>query len=307
MSKKKYELVTHIFKGGRFDDHGLDVDVLPELIAYKNILMETAKEIWRRKNAGRQRLPKNFEDSLNLKFYELLPGSTAIPLMREIEGEDQLTIFDRPKDELDEAVDVVAGAIESVSRDKPVPAAFPRNVISLFDDYGKTLRQDESFEHKLPEGRTAARYSLKERDGILKLSQAEYQDVVDLLGELRAADLDGGNFALRLADGTKVLGKFSPDQENVITDALREHQSRRLRIKGKAEFYPDGKLKRVASVESITVEPAGTVGYDETARPIWQIISEIGASVPDEEWATIPTDLSKNIDHYLYGAPKEGK
>jgi len=60
MSKKIYELVTHIFKGGRFDDHGLDVDVLPELIAYKNILVETAKEIWRRKNPGPSKIAKEF-------------------------------------------------------------------------------------------------------------------------------------------------------------------------------------------------------------------------------------------------------
>jgi hypothetical protein len=130
---------------------------------------------------------------------------------------------------------------------------------------------------------------------------------VDLIGEIRAADLDGGNFALRLADGTKVLGKFSSEQENVITETLREHETRRLHIKGKAEFYPDGKLKRVASVETITVQPAGVPAYDETAKPIWQVAMEIGASVPVEEWAKIPTDLSKNLDHYLYGAPKQTK
>ena len=307
MGKKQYELVTHIFRGGRFDDHGLDVDVLPELVAYKNILVETAKEIWRRKNPDRERLPKNFEDSLTLKFYKLLPGSTAIPLMREIEGGEQLHIFESPKDELDEAVDLVADAINLVSQDKPVPNTFPRNVIPLFADYGKTLRQDESFEHKPAKKNVSARYSGKERDSILKLSQMEYQDIVDLIGEIRAADLDGGNFALRLADGTKVLGKFSPEQENVITDTLREHESQRLHIKGKAEFHPDGKLKRVASVENITVQPAGMAAYDETAKPIWQVALEIGASVPEEEWAKIPTDVSKNIDYYLYGAPKEKK
>jgi hypothetical protein len=44
---------------------------------------------------------------------------------------------------------------------------------------------------------------------------------------------------------------------------------------------------------------------DKTARPIWEIVEEIGASVPDEEWAKLPTDLSKNLDYYLYGAPGE--
>lgn len=39
-------------------------------------------------------------------------------------------------------------------------------------------------------------------------------------------------------------------------------------------------------------------------RSIWEIADEISRSVPDEEWAKLPTDLSKNFDHYLYGAPK---
>lgn len=43
----------------------------------------------------------------------------------------------------------------------------------------------------------------------------------------------------------------------------------------------------------------------DSSRPLWQRIVAIGASVPDEEWAKVPADLSKNLDHYLYGAPKE--
>jgi len=43
MEKRRIPLVIHSFKGPRFEDHGLDVDVLPELISYKNILVETAK------------------------------------------------------------------------------------------------------------------------------------------------------------------------------------------------------------------------------------------------------------------------
>jgi hypothetical protein len=39
-------------------------------------------------------------------------------------------------------------------------------------------------------------------------------------------------------------------------------------------------------------------------RPIWEIALEIGSSIPDSEWAKVPADLSKNLDHYLYGAPK---
>ena len=43
---------------------------------------------------------------------------------------------------------------------------------------------------------------------------------------------------------------------------------------------------------------------DASAQSFLDMIDEIRAQVPDEEWKNLPTDLSKNIDHYLYGSPK---
>ena len=306
MSKKRYTIVTHIFKGGRFDDQGLDVDVLPELIAYKTILVETAKELWRRKHPDRQRLPKNFEDSLSLKFYEIVPGSAAVPLVREIEIQEGLLPLEPPPDELDEAVVLVADSVESVSGDKPLPQAFPKNIIPLFSGYGKTLREDETIELK-PEKGAIAHYTSSGRKRFFELVQAGYEDTVDLVGEIRAADLDGGNFALRLVDETKVAGKFSSEQETTIIEALREHASRRLRVKGRAEFLPEGKIKQIASVADLSIQAVGADQYDETTKPIWEIAEELSASIPDEEWAKLPSDLSKNLDHYLYGTTKQTK
>lgn len=65
---------------------------------------------------------------------------------------------------------------------------------------------------------------------------------------------------------------------------------------------PDGAEAEV----QITVEGIGEAPeYDDSARPIWEEVLEIGASVPPEEWAKVPADLSINLHHYLYGAPKE--
>lgn len=57
--------------------------------------------------------------------------------------------------------------------------------------------------------------------------------------------------------------------------------------------------------ETLQTETASDTAYDSIARPLWELVVEIGAQVPDEEWAKVPTDLSKNVDHYLYGAPKD--
>ncbi|MBW4540934.1 MAG: hypothetical protein KME43_17545 [Myxacorys chilensis ATA2-1-KO14] len=38
--------------------------------------------------------------------------------------------------------------------------------------------------------------------------------------------------------------------------------------------------------------------------PFLQFVEEISAQIPKEEWEKLPSDLSKNVDHYLYGSPK---
>jgi len=39
-------------------------------------------------------------------------------------------------------------------------------------------------------------------------------------------------------------------------------------------------------------------------KPIWEVFQEISADVPDEVWESLPTDLSEQHDHYIYGTPK---
>ncbi len=135
--------------------------------------------------------------------------------------------------------------------------------------------------------------------------QNNHKTQIELRGEVRAADLDGRQFSLRLDDGTKIVATFTSEQEGRITEALRDHTSRRLRLTGRGEVAPSGKIKRIASVDALTVESTVARQPVAGAKPIWEVALEIGASVPEEEWAKIPTDLSKNLHHYLYGAPKQ--
>ena len=39
----------------------------------------------------------------------------------------------------------------------------------------------------------------------------------------------------------------------------------------------------------------------------WEIASKLMAGIPDKAWDKVPSDLSINVDHYLYGAPKQDK
>src|SRR5258705_444561 len=124
MKKVQRPLVTHTFKGKRFEDHGLDLDVVPDLYAYKELLVATAKELWKRHHLDRKHLPRHFEASLCLKFYQVQEGSAAVPIFREVEVTDQTELWEANEpDELDEAVVLVTDAVNAADADGPLPEA----------------------------------------------------------------------------------------------------------------------------------------------------------------------------------------
>jgi hypothetical protein len=55
---------------------------------------------------------------------------------------------------------------------------------------------------------------------------------------------------------------------------------------------------------------AGAKGGASLGNPLQSIldmVSEATRQVPERDWARLPTDLSKNVDHYLYGTKKKEK
>ena len=304
MRKEKQQLTTLTFIGPSFEDHGLELDMLPELVQYKKILMETVEHLWRLKNPERTRLPKGFKDNLRIKFYEILDGSTAVPLIREVEYEDDQLPFEY-RDELNEAVDVVEEGMAATSEDRTLPDNFPKNVIPLFGDLGKNLGPEDYIEVKSPKREKPVSFNASVKARLLDQDEKTYEDRVELIGEVRAADLDGLNFTMRLEDESKIPGKFEREHEPQVIEALKDHSTCRLSLVGDAEFLRrDRSLRKIIRLNRIEVRPIAAKEYDESARPIWEIVSEIGSEVPEKEWEKVPTDLSKNLDHYLYGAPR---
>lgn len=52
-----------------------------------------------------------------------------------------------------------------------------------------------------------------------------------------------------------------------------------------------------AEIEQMLSRPGGNADLRDLLEEIW-------AGIPDEAWNGLPADLSINLDHYLYGAPK---
>ena len=78
------------------------------------------------------------------------------------------------------------------------------------------------------------------------------------------------------------------------------HQ-RKLIVEEPVEL-PDGTEVRVEIESPGAVPAAASLGDGQ--RPIEEVLAALAAGIPDAEWNKLPTDLSSQIDHYVYGLPK---
>lgn len=53
--------------------------------------------------------------------------------------------------------------------------------------------------------------------------------------------------------------------------------------------------RRTRATGAITPSPV-----TNPQRPFWEIAVEISAQIPRDEWAKMPLDAAKRLDHYLY-------
>jgi hypothetical protein len=297
MSTPTIPLASLRFDGERFADNALDVDCVGELSAYKRLVMECAKELWRRANPDFERLPKGFEDKLTLRFAEVNPGSAVVPLRRVAMQLD----FD---DEFDQAAALIDDAIAAADADELLPTALPRSVIPLFRDFGRSLREAETLFVQSRHRSTAAPYTAKARQRLADWTEATYEDVVDAVGEVNMANVRGGAFELTVVAGQPpVKGKFSEAQEAEVLTALQSHATTRLHVKGVGEFSrTDRQLRKLLRVDSVAADTTAEPAYVEGVKPIWETLAELGASVPAEVWEQVPKDLAKRLDHYLYSS-----
>lgn len=294
------DLASLRFEGERFTGHALDVDCVQELIAYRNIILECAKELWKRKHPDRVRLPKRFEEDFRLQFDRIGDGSAVVPLQR-IVPTDQGELDLGTLDEFDEAAELVDAAISAANEDRLLPEALPANVVPLFREFGKTLREHDVLFTRARHSNVEAPYSAKARNRLSEWVGPAYEDLIDVVGEVSMANVRG-TFSLTLRDsGSIVNGRFSAEQEELVLEALRNHRTARLRVTGVGEFgTQDRLLKRIARIDDVHIAGANEVVFVEDTPPIWEQLAALGESAPVGTWDHVPADLSKRIDDLIY-------
>ncbi len=303
MSGKWKEVIKLSFKGERFRDHALDLRALSELSQFQKMVAETARTLWRAANPDRERLPSHFDERVRLCLRRIEDGSATAPLEVFIEEPVQQVFWDKEPVELNEAVNLTYEVFEALEAEAALPERFPKSLLSEYAKWGQTLAEDEAVELHVPDKKPTY-LTLIHKQRLEKYVETPHEDSVEISGEVLEADVRQNRFQLWSGENVKVTVAFTPDQEGQVTTALKEHRTARMFIKGRGEYSPQGKLLRILQVTELKLS-ADEINYDHSARPIEDMLQELAKEIPQEEWDKLPDDLSDNLDHYLYGVPKQ--
>lgn len=303
MAGKWKEVVRLTFKGDRFRDHALDLRALSELSQFQKMVAETAKTLWRTSNPDRKNLPSHFEERVRLCLRRIEDGSATAPLEVYIEDQPQMSFFETEPLEVNEAVELAHDVFEALNTDSELPQRFPKSLLSEYTKWGQTLADDESVELKVAE-KKATYFTSANRQKLELYSETPHENYAEITGEVFEADVKKEHFHILSNEDGMVKVVFAPEQEDKVTTALKEHRTVKMFVKGLGEYSPQGKLLRILRVDELKIMTEGKI-YDSSAPSIEDLLCKIAEEVPQEEWEKLPSDLSYNLDHYLYGVPKK--
>jgi hypothetical protein len=261
-SNEKNRFVTLIFRGSSFEGAAMPVPALAEIMAYRDIVLAVARSIFLADNPERSRLPRGFEASFELVMRGVDKGSSVPEILRvgSPTAAPQLLLGNQG-DWFERARDLVEQSIAAAGQNRPLPAEFPIDLLPRFAALGRTLGDEDAIIVAQPGESVGATYDRRVRKSLILRVQGTYEDEVNLVGEVRAADKDTEGFAIRMEDNRK-LDVRTP--RAFFPLALRSlNTSASVRVRGTGLFDAEGNLLRVTIASDVSLAEEG----DEQTRP----------------------------------------
>jgi len=297
------EVVCLRFKGERFENSALCLSAFEALSLYQEMTTRTAVALWRAANPERKNLPARFAERTRLYLRRIDPGSAVAPLEIFLPEGEQLDWVE-PGSETEQAIAVCHEVFKAAEEDRPLPTGLSKNLLPEYVKWEQTLGEDESIDIE-PAGISPAAHVTPQHIGRLKrFIESSHEDSADLVGEVLEADVRKRQFQLWIDEKQKVTVEFSEEQEADVTTALKDHSVVQMHVIGRGRFSPDGRPEKVSEVQELTILRPGEWKFDPSTPPIEDVLEELARQVPDAEWEGLPSDLTDNLDHYLYGTRK---
>ena len=243
--------------GARFNDGAIPLEVLTDLAALREMVLDVAKWRFMEANPGRSRSPRGFANKIDLKLTGIGDGS-AIPIISLTTTEPILSeelIPHRPFFEM--AREDIANAIGTAEDDVGTAhnGHLPNRYLAYFNRIGRSLRDGECLELATPERQEPARLTAASRQRLLQRStMVEITQQTILRGTVPEADHDRLTFELQQIYGGKVVGPMPEQHRETIIAAFNGYQDKaRIMVQGVSRFDRQNRLSGLESIEQVTL------------------------------------------------------
>ena len=241
--------------GMRFSDHAVPLELLKDISALQEMIVEVAKRAFLRDNPDRKRSPRGFTKGINLKLMTVDQGSTILTIGLALD-QPPLLFPSVIQNQLEAARDAIIGAIEAASQGMPVGQALPGQALSYFDKIGRSLKDKEALEFANPDGQIHATLTRQVRQRLVR----EFSEVKEPTEELAVrgvvpeADQDEMTFQIQLSDGSKVKAPIAPQHLDTIREAFNGYQDGlHVLFQGIGRFNRSDRLLGFDSIEHLSI------------------------------------------------------
>ena len=244
-------------RGARFADGGIPLQVLSDLIALREMVIEVAKWRYLSENPDRQRVPRGFADKIDLKLASIGDGS-AVPVINITTTDTILPGMELPYQEfLMMAKEDIARTVASASENghAQTNGHIPNRFLAYFNRVGRSLRDDESLELPISNSTAPARLTKETRNRLLQRSAIiELTQVVTLHGMVPEADQQRMTFELQQVYGSRIAGPIPEQHREAIIKAFREYRNNtKILVHGIGRYDRQNRLSGMDAIEQVTL------------------------------------------------------
>ncbi len=237
--------------GGRFDGDGMPIEALVELVAYRELVVGVAKELFRQAHPDRQRVPRGFAERLQLRLQRVESGS-AVPVLERVQDQQLLPL----DDEFTRSRDLIEEAVAAIETGRTLPGDFPRDALILFNRFGQTLRPDEGIELRRGSASSGPRFTPDIRRSLVLTQRRTFLEEVDDVGWVTEMDADRMSCRVRLRFGPTIPVSAPLDEITFapVKEALEPNgEGPPVRISGVGVFEADRRLVRFDSIHEVAL------------------------------------------------------
>ena len=243
------------FIGTRFSDHAIPLELLKDVAALEEMIVEVAKRVFLKDNPDRQRSPRGFTKGINLKLMTIDQGSTIVNIGLAL---DQPPLLFPPfiQNQLEAARDAIISAVDAAAQGRPVGQALPEQALSYFDKIGRSLKDEEALEFTNPDGHMTARLTRNVRQRLVRESSEvkELTEELAVRGVVPEADQDEMTFEIQLLDGRKVKAPIAPQHLDTIREAFNGYKDGvHVLFQGIGRFSRNDRLLGFDSIEHMSI------------------------------------------------------